>query len=394
MNSRRVFVLVLFGLLLVGCATLQTPEPGTPLYEQSVREAQLQLVENIEDQSRLRGIVYPILISNTDLCKSRVRKWLNFEWLTTNELRLIGDIQRDAGVAIGISTFPTVTVVTPGSPSFQAGLRTGDMLVSIGEVLLNEDKEEGFIRWLEGNADDGRRYYRRYVDRTLRAAEGDHDTVALEYKRGEETHRIEVRPEERCNFKIATVNHDDISSKVTDDVIIISSALLAFAESDSEVQYLLAHELAHSIYKHRPGKLTPLRALALGADAAINYGLLVPQLLAGGLASASGESMDQVFLPGAFFSRQNNPPYRPVLELEADYLAMYMLTRSGIDVTGYPDLWRRIPSESQLAKVHVMEDERIENMKAVQEEIDRKLNANLPLVPASTKKVEDKTKAL
>ena len=89
-----------------------------------------------------------------------------------------------------------------------------------------------------------------------------------------------------------------------------------------------------------------------------------------------------------------NPPYRHILELEADYLAMYLLARSGIDAGGYPDFWQRISPSTQFAKVHVMEEGRIENMKAVQEEIDRKLKSNLPLEPTRDKKVEDTTKAL
>ena len=391
MVSREIFFPALLSVLLVGCATLQTPEPGTPHYEQSVRESRDQLLKNIEDQSRLRGIAYPILKANTDLCMSRsTTRRLEFEWLTLNDLRLIGMVQRDAGAAIGISTFPYVTVLTPGSPAFQAGLRTGDMLTSINNVPLEEDNERKYLR-IAGEVVGGYRHYRDDLDETLRLAARDGDHVMLEYKRGDETHRIEVQPERRCNFNIAMIEHDELSSRATEDMLVVSSALFDFAESDAEVHFIVAHELAHFIYKHRPGRLTPLRALALGADAAINSYLLLLQVAAGGVAAAGGGSIDQGYLPGAIFSRQKSPPYRHVLELEADYLAMYLLARSGIDAGGYLEFWERLPPESQFAKVHVMEEGRIENMKAVQEEIDRKLSSNLPLEPARNKKVEDKT---
>lgn len=392
MVSREIFLTALLSVLLVGCVTLQTPEPGSQLYEQSVREKQDQLLKNIENQSRLRGIVYPILKANTDLCRSRsTTRRLEFEWLTLNDLRLIGMVQRDAGAAMGISTFPYVTVLTPGSPAYQAGLRTGDTLTSINNEPLEEDKERKYLR-IAGEVVGGYRHYREDLDEILRRATWD-DVVTLQYKRGDETHRIEVQPERRCNFNIAMVAHDDLSSKAAEDILVVSSALLDFAESDAEVQFIVAHELAHYIYKHRPGRLTPLRALALGADAAINSYLLLLQVAAGGVAAAATGDSDPIdggfFMPGALFSRQNNPPYRHVLELEADYLAMYLLARSGIDASGYPDFWKRIPPESQLAKVHVMEEGRIENMKAVLEEIEQKMKSNLPLEPSRSKKVED-----
>lgn len=383
MISRSISSLALLGFLLVGCTTLQTPEPKTAVYKQSVREIQDQLLTNIENQSRLRGIIYPILKSNADLCKSRVTR-LEFEWLTLNDLRLIGDIQRDAGAAIGISTFPTVTVITPGSPAFQAGLRTGDMLVSINEIPVLEDKEEGFVRWY-ARFGEGDRIYREVLNSKLRRATWS-DDVTLEYKRGEETHQIEFQPIERCDLSIATVTFDGLSSKTAEDAVVVSTALLDFAENDSEVQFLVAHELAHINYGHSPGRLTPLGAVATTADLFINIAFGV----ASGIGNTNPTSPRAAFLPGAIFSRQNNPPYRSVLELEADYLAMYMLARSNIDISGYADFWERIPPESQLAKVHVMEEGRIENMKAVQEEIKHRIATNAPLIPAKNKKVRSK----
>ncbi len=147
--------------------------------------------------------------------------------------------------------------------------------------------------------------------------------------------------------------------------------------------------MAHRIYGHRAGKLTPLRALALGIDALMNYGLVTTQIVAGII---SGDDLDgQVWAPGAIFSHQNNPPYRHVLEKQADYLAMYMLARANIDVSDIDIFWERIPTDSHLMEIHVTEEGRIDNMMAIQEELKQKIEAGSTLSPSKDRKVHSES---
>ena len=341
----RILLLVLCGLTLASCASIHSPEPGGPLYEQSVKETQQAILETIEKETLLRGLTYPILSANADLCGAQRTYKLGFEWITLNDLGKVGRIQRDAGAAIGIGTYPYITVVTPGSPAHQAGLRQGDTLVSLNESPISEDKERNFIPWLESGSKVVRAY-RRNLDRWLNWTVLGGTAVSIEYNRGGDIHSIEVQPRKRCDFNIVIVDHEELSSRAVENTIFLSSALFDFAENDTEIQFIIAHEMAHRIYGHRTGKLTPLRALALGIDALMNYGLVTTQIVAGII---SGDDLDgQVWAPGAIFSQQNNPPYRHVLEKQADYLAMYMLARANIDVSDIDIFWERIPSDSHL----------------------------------------------
>ncbi|MYF01978.1 MAG: M48 family metalloprotease [Gammaproteobacteria bacterium] len=296
------------------------PSRGSPLYEQSVKETQQAILETIEKETLLRVLTYPILSANTELCGAQRTYKLGFEWIILNDLGKVGRIQRDAGAAIGIGNYPYLTVVTPGSPVHQAGLRRGDTLVSLNEPPISEDKERKFIQWLE-SGNEVVRGYRRNLERWL------HWTALG----GGDVHSIDVQPRKRCYFNIVIVDHEELSSRAVENTIFLSSALFEFAESDTKIQFIIAHEMAHRIYRHRPGQLTPLRALALGVDALVNYGLVATQLVAG---VTSGDELEgKVWAPGAIFSHQNNPPYRHMLEKQADYLAMYMLARENIDVS-------------------------------------------------------------
>lgn len=381
----RILLLVLCGGTLASCASIYSPEPGSPLYEQSVKETQQAMLETIEKQTILRALTYPILSANSDLCENHRITKLEFEWITLNDLRVVGPIQRAAGAALGIGTFPSVTVVTPGSPVHQAGLRTGDTLVSINDVAINEDKEGRVTAWIQKGKDKVRRYRESFNKTLHREARGD-SSVSIRYRRNEHTYTIEVQPVARSDFKIALLDHDELISRAVDNTIFLSTALFEFAETDAEIQFIFAHEIAHRIYKHRPGKLTALRALALGADALLNYAVIATQLVN---ALISGDEADETILvPGAVFSQQNNPPYRHTFELEADYLAMYMLARASIDFSDIDIFWKRIPSDSQLSQIHVTEEGRIENMIDIQDELSRKIDAGSTLTPSETRNLQ------
>ena len=381
----RILPLAVCFALLASCASFNTPKPGSPLYEQAVKETEQQILKTIDKQKLIRALAYPILTANSDLCRGESITKLEFEWITLNDLGIVGRIQRDAGEAIGFGTFPYVTVITPGSPAHQAGLRTGDTLVSINNNTIAEDKERKFIPWLEGGKDFVRVYRQNFNATLTRVAQRD-KPVVIEYQRGEDTHLIEVEPLKRCDFKIAIVDHEDLSSRIVENTIILSSALFDFAETDAEIQFIIAHEIAHKIYGHRPGKLTPLRMLALGVDALLNTSLVATQLL--GAVVAGEEGNPDIWVPGAVFSRQNNPPYRHVLELEADYLAMYMLARANIEIDDVDIFWERIPSDSLLSEIHVTEEGRIDNMMAIQEELRQKIESGSNLNPSKDRKVQ------
>lgn len=370
---------------LTSCASIHTPKPGTPSYEQAVKETQQEILNTIDKQELLRALAYPILTANSDLCGVHSIRKLEFEWITLNDLGIVGRIERDAGAGLGFGTYPQVTVVTLGSPVHQAGLRKGDTLVSINQKNIDEDKERKYLTWLESGKDHVR-LYREKFNETLKSVAVSRLPVSIEYIRGDDTHMIEVLPLPRCNFNLAVLDHNELSSRTVGNTIVLSSALFDFAENDAEVQFIIAHEIAHRIYRHRPGKLTPLSMLAIGADVLLNTGAVVTQGIAGVIAN--DDFGGELWAPGAVFSRQNNRPYRHVLELEADYLAMYMLARANIDVSDIDIFWERIPSDSQLAEIHVTEEGRIENMLAIQEELNRKISAGATLTPSKDRKVQ------
>ena len=384
----RILLLMLCSATLASCASIHTPKPGTPEYDQAVKETQQEILNSIDHQERLRVLAYPILTANADLCRGhRIRK-LEFEWITLNDLGILGRIQRDAGAALGIGTFPYVTVVTPGSSVHQAGLRMGDTLVSINEEDIDEDKERKYLSWLEGGKNHVR-LYRKNFSETLNSVVYGDSPVSIEYIRGVDTHVIEVEPLRRCDFKLAVVDHDELSSRAIDNTIVLSSALFDFAENDAEIQFIVAHEIAHRIYRHRPGKFTPLSMLAIGADVLLNTGAVVTQGIAGVIAN--DDFGGELWAPGAVFSRQNNRPYRHVLELEADYLAMYMLARANIDISDIDTFWARIPTDSHLMEIHVTEEGRIDNMMAIQEELKQKIEAGSTLSPSKDRKVHSES---
>lgn len=350
--------------LLTGCNTFTRPEipiakPGGSSHQIQKRVRLLE--ENWARQVRIAEIAQPLLIANSDLCGSRVTWDIGIQWITFNDLD--DPIDKGAGLEIGVTEYPFLTGVIPGSPAFDAGLRPGDTLQAIDGVSLDEDlwtfeRQRVF-------ATTGQNRYRSHFRRMVQNASRD-GVVSIEYQRENARHSTELSPIQRCDFNVFVLAYLDLASQVspTQDIL-ISSGLYIFARSDSDLQSIVAHELAHVMAKHRPRTSTE-KHLAKGHE-------MLGHAMIDGMETRNSELV---------FSHPTSPrTYTRSPELEADSLAMYLLARAEIDVSKYIDFWMRIPAETPLDHTHVQDRVRTDNMKAMYREIQKKIDTGLPLVP-------------
>ncbi|MCY3884174.1 MAG: M48 family metallopeptidase [Gammaproteobacteria bacterium] len=351
-------------ILLSGCVTI--PRPEIPLAEPGGSTRQIEkrvrlLEENWSRQARIAGIAQPILTANSDLCGSRVIWDVGVQWITLNDLD--DPIDKSAGLEIGVTEYPYVTGVTPGSPAFAAGLRSGDTLRAIDGDSLNKDLWT-FERQ-RTYATTGRNRYRSHLESVVQNASRD-GAVSIEYQRESTHYTIELSPIRRCDYNVFVLAYLDLASQIspTQDIL-ISSGLYSYAQSDSDLQSIVAHELAHVLAKHRPRTSTE-QHLARGHE-------MLGQAMIDGMETRNSEVV---------FSNPTSPrTYGRRLELEADSLAMYLLARAEIEPSKYIDFWKRIPAETPLVHTHVVDKVRTDNLEAAHREIQKKIDAGLPLIP-------------
>ena len=345
-------------------------------------------------QAEVAAIAYPILTANSDLCGEDVVDDIGIEWVVFNdfpaadprfeqsalatEIRAArakdglpykkddtGLVERIAAKTLGIRHKPYLMVVIPGSPADKAGLRQGDILESINGKPIRRDRglhfDYGFDPYL------GTRPYRWLFNRTLKNALRDGSSVTIHYRRGTEVHQTEIQPTKKCDFDVMALDFAEVASASVDGIIFLSSGLYKSAQSDFELQAFIAHQLGHELGGHRTasphlrnGRTFPwLREVYLGLDASRDGG---------------------IGLRGVLFS-QSQSSHSLEHEINADYIAMYILARVGIDVSKYADVWSSMPITSPMQKNHDMSYWRDESISYVQKQISEKLDAGLPLTP-------------
>ena len=354
--------------------------------------------DNWKMQAEVAGLAYPILTANADLCGEDVVDDIGIEWVVFNDfpapdLRLEqsalvkeirakrikaglppveeeGLVERIAARTLGIRHTPYLMLVVPGSPADDGGLRQGDILESFNGKPIRRDRGLHFDYGFDPYR--GTRPYRWHFDRTMRKAMQDRFSVAIHYTRGGRAamiHRTEAQPVKKCDFDIMTLDFAEVGFASEEGVILVSSGLYESAQSDLDVQVFVAHQLAHELAGHRSETLTRwqggwaypwLELVYLGLD-----------------ASSEGVGL------GGFLFSESWATYSEVQDINADYMAMYMLARAGIDVSQYASVWTSLPVTSPMTKIHPISQYRLERMSDTLREITKKLDAGLPLTPVS-----------
>lgn len=154
--------------------------------------------------------------------------------------------------------------------------------------------------------------------------------------------------------------------------IVVSPAIMEFTKDNPEqFAFVVIHEYVHHFMGHIA---SAQQNVAIGALAGI---------IGDALAQSQGISTNGQFSKlGASAGRLS---YSPEFEQEADYIALYILSRAGVAVEKAPDFWRRMaavnPQGIYNRSTHPTTPERFVGMQKTIAEIQQKTAAGQPLMP-------------
>lgn len=253
--------------------------------------------------------------------------------------------QPDAARAFALeSGAPAVLAVAEGSPAAAAGLRPDDSILTADGAPLPAAPAnashafaptESMLTALEAAVADGA--VRLVVRRS------GHDAAAAA------TYNLVVRGVRGCTTRFQIVASDERNGSADGRYVQITSAGVAFADTDDGLAAALAHELAHNILRHR------VRLNAAGVDR--------------GLLAHFGRS-------ARLFRRT---------ELEADRYSMYLLDAAGFSLPAAIDYWERYARRegNLLPTTHPSWGARLAAMRAEAAAIARaKAGGHVPRPPA------------
>jgi hypothetical protein len=357
---RVALVLLIFALGACG-PVLQTPKVAPDLLRQEAalqREFTYKML--VERRTKLQRIYTPLRIANADLCGDKVSPVTGITGIDSHsldpELRPIA--QRLHGLADGIM----ILDVVPGSPATEGGLLRGD-------VITGAAKGAGILpsgwSWSALTVPD--------LVKTIEASAGGPMTLLV--RRAGNTFPLTLTPRLGCRYPIELKFDETMNAAADGSKIIVNTGTFTYVPDDHQLAFMVGHELAHNILEHVQ-KQQGNAAAGAAAGAIFDIGLAVIGINTQGIGMRTGAAAG-----ARAYSRE--------FESEADYLGLYLLARAGFDITGAPDLFRRMGAEKPIAQAqvyfstHPSTPERAVAMQQALTEIRAKMSTQQALLPAT-----------
>lgn len=300
-------------LLLAGCATVDTriPVPDSAKLDFETGQQEIEaFARYLRMRRRLAKISAPILAANAELC-AKTRP--DYGIITHTKKSYPKHLREAAARRLAAGDTYTVLLVRDGGAAHQAGIQRGDILIG------NKDKP-------------------------VSAQDDSLKTInTLHIRRGGQDMKIAVNANPVCDYGVTLKMSGTVNAYANGKSIIVTTAMMDFAQTDDELALVVGHELAHNTMKH-------IR-----------------------------KSIWNMVVSG-FATRTTRP-----FESEADYVGLYYMARAGYKLDGVENFWRRLgvrhPKSIVRAKTHPVTPERLLAIHMAAAEVEAKRAAGEKLVP-------------
>ena len=235
---------------------------------------------------RLHNVAFPLLVASADWCPFEQEPTYGF--LLKDE-----EISKTQGEE-GVKGRTSIAYVHPRLPGASAGLAPGDVLMRVNERNVIDQQAEEVMRLV-----------RRLTVARIQP-------LQLEIARVGGHHAFSIWAIPACHFSVQLVESQQINGIADGRNVIVTTEAMRFLRSDSELAWVVAHEIAHNVLNHsQNARLRAILNAFLGATVG-----------APALASAS--------------------PQQRSLEAQADYVGAYIMARAGYDLQAIKQFWRRV----------------------------------------------------
>jgi len=274
--------------------TAATPQGALPT-PPGQHEAAPALRTLQDADERVARISYRLLVKGAELCPlKQAISGFSIHHITQYRKK----DQAAAAVSFGLGDHPIVLTVAEGSAAERVGLRPGDAILAVNgaetQTLFESRTEHSYA---------GVQKFEAMLEEAM--AQG---PVELRYGRDKEQRVVALEPEYGCRSRVQVVPTRALRGRADGVYVQVSTGLVDFARDDDSLALWIAHEIAHNIFEHRKH---------------LNG---VPR----GLLGMVGKNAARI----------------RATELEADYVALYMMALAGYDISKTPEFWRKLGKRS------------------------------------------------
>lgn len=351
---KRPAALISGALLLSACATppattpasaTRQPMASTQKNSAAVPERQDPFRTLVAQQERLYRVAAPLLTKNIALCKANARNLLGFS--AKNKYSYPTEYRETAQKSLGLDEQLQITQVLADSGAALMGLQAGDKLLSVN----NKPFPQG------PNAE-------RQAAEILMPFVSNQPSIKLTITHDGKNILRSIPLTRACAFAVELGNLDNLNAYADGRRILITRGMLNFVQSDDELAYVLAKEIAHNTLNH--AKKQKMNA---------TIGGVIDNLI------ASQPDLDS--LNGTAGIK----PYPLTMDTSADSLALYMVARAGYNVENLIPFWQRLASQypatvlNGYTALHPATASRISAMEKTLSDIKLKQDGKKPLLP-------------
>jgi hypothetical protein len=353
----RQLVIYFAVFLLAACAgpvTRQTNVDSKAEQRERDKQREIALQTQVDHMQRLYHVVFRTFHRAVSLCP---RKRPDIGLYPINLPAFNKRYHRAAKSLYRAGPNIQALMVARGSPAALAGVRRGDVLISINTsrvptgkksvarfrtLLRKQLKQEGIIRLvLQRHGADGK-------SRSV-------TTV--------------ITPVRICDYSFGVVAKDQVNAYANGKFVVLTTGMMRFANNDDELALVVAHELAHNTMDH----ISKMKRNSL-------LGTLLDIVAAGYGVNTQGLFGSLALLR---FSKE--------FEAEADYVGMYMMALAGWDISRAPNFWRRMAAShpgsnrSGFTRTHPTSSKRFLALEKIVSEIRYKQRKGMSMKPEMKK---------
>lgn len=341
---------LLAAILLAACATPAPPAPSpgepSPAASPAADSAQQkELRDLVALQDRLYNVSAPLLVNNAALCEKNARKLFGFTAKTRYSYS--SEFVAAAHSVFGLGERLQVTGLLPASGAAAAGVRRGDILLAVdGQPMPQGPDAE------------------RAAATMLGPIVATRSSVNLGLLRNGANLTLNVPLTRACAFGVELGNSDNVNAYADGRRVLITRGMMNFTQSDQELAYLLAKEMAHNTLAHAHR----LKMSATVSGVIDNLIQIRPDMtMIGGSAGIKTYSAEQ--------------------DASAHALALYMVARAGYSVDQAPAFWNRLASRypptvaNGYTAIHPSTGSQLPAIEKTVAEIKAKQTAGKPLAP-------------
>lgn len=340
---------------MVGCAAPVSQVP-TGTKEEIAAEfltQQIQAQEQIiEREKRIRHVGMTMLEANADLCGENVAYHNGLVLWTRNNLPK--DQRDELGDYFGLDKRYQVMLVDKGFAADRAGIRPGDIILSINGVTIPETRAAKTFEKIQKESFD-------------------QQDIDISVERNGNVLDKRISRDLMCNYGIAYWSHDTrINAFADGDNVIFTAGMMNYLrDNNTGLETIMAHEIAHNLMQHIP-KAARNRGIGAFGGALLDVAALAAGVNTNGQFSQYGAGMGGLYMS-------------PDFEHEADYVGLYIMARSGYDISNAANLWRELSLESggpnDYRVTHPTNPERFVSLDKTIKEIKSKKARGVPLEP-------------